>query len=181
MVMNDAKLFGVEYVAYYFFYYLSGYYMHNYSDRLIIKNNYIICLLGILWFALGSFYSTQGLPKELNIPFVTHSALYMVYRMLTAIVAICFLFGLGQELFNENKGINKHVVSLGTVSLGIYAVHMVLRFRLVEGVQILVPDLTYWPMMAITFCILLPLSYYMVRLLEKWNVTSVWLPGKLNK
>lgn len=181
-VMHDAKLLGVEYVAYYFFYYLLGYYMHKYSERLIIGNTWIITLLGILWFALGSIYSTQGLPKELQfIPMIPHSALYMAYRMMTAVIAVFFLFGLGKKIYNNDTGINRYVVALGTVSLGIYAVHMVLRFRLVEGLQMVMPDLSYWPMMTITFLVLLPLSYLVVWLLGKWSVTSVWLLGKLNK
>lgn len=179
-VMPDAKLFGVEYVAYYFFYYLLGYYMHKLSKRLIIGNNWLIALLGVLWLALGSIYSTQGLPKELQfIPVIPHTALYMAYRMLTAVIAIFFLFGLGQKAFNKDRGLNKYVVMLGTVSLGIYAVHMVLRFRLVEGIQLVVPDFGYWPMMIITFLVLLPISYLVVWLLGKWSVTSVWLLGKL--
>ena len=181
-MMSDAKLFGVEYVAYYFFFYLQGYYMHKYSEKLVIKNGWIIALFGCVWFAFGSMYSTQGLPKELQfIPLVPQSALYMAYRMFTAIIAIFFLFGLGQKLFNEDNGINKYVVAMGTVSLGIYAVHMVLRFRLIEGLQIIMPDLSYWPTMTITFCLLLPISYLLVWLLGKWSVTSVWLLGKLNK
>lgn len=180
VMMPDAKLFGVEYVAYYFFYYLLGYYMHKYTKRLIIANNWVIAMFGVLWLTLGSIYTTQGLPNELEIiPMIPHSALYMAYRMLTAMIAIFFLFGLGQKAFNKDKGFNRYVVTLGTVSLGIYAVHMVVRFKLVEGIQMFMPDLSYWPMMAITFCLLLPLSYLVVWLLGKWSVTSVWLLGKL--
>ena len=181
-IIPDAKLLGVEYVAYYFFYYLLGYYIHKYSERLIIGSNWLLVLFGVVWFALGSIYSTQGLPKELQfIPVIPHSVLYMVYRIMTAVIAIFFLFGLGKMILNDGKGINRYVVVFGTVSLGIYAVHMVLRFRLLEGILMIMPDLTYWPLMIVTFCLLLPLSYLVVWLLGKWSVTSVWLLGKLNK
>ncbi len=57
-VMPDAKLLGVEYVAYYFFYYLIGFYLHKNSDMLIVKNGLLIAVVGLAWFALGSIYST---------------------------------------------------------------------------------------------------------------------------
>ena len=181
-VMYDAKLLGVEYIAYYFFYYMCGYYVHKYFERLITGNNLLIVLSGILWFALGSIYNTQGLPRELQfIPVIPHSALYMAYRMLTALIAIFFLFSLGQKVFDHEDGINKLIVRFGTVSLGIYAVHMVLRFRLCDGILMFVPDLSYWSLMIITFCLLLTVSYILVWLLGKWSITSVFLLGKLNK
>ena len=179
-LMPDAKLLGVEYVTYYFLYYLLGYYMNKYSEKLIIKNNWIIALLGIVWFAFGSIYSTQGLPKELQfIPMVPHSALYMVYRMLTAVIAIFFLFGLGIKLIDEDKGTTALFVKLGQVSLGIYAIHMVLRFRLVDLIIILLPSVGYWPVMIATFCSLLPISYGIIWLLSRSDITSTLLLGKI--
>jgi len=45
-------------VAYYFFYYLIGFYLHKNSDMLIVKNGLLIAVVGLAWFALGSIYST---------------------------------------------------------------------------------------------------------------------------
>ena len=179
-LMPNAKLLGVEYVAYYFFYYLLGYYLHKYSDYLIIKRGWIIVLFGVLWFALGSIYSTQGLPQQLQfIPLISHSILYYVYRIITAVLAIFFLFSLGMKTMDQENGFVKKAVLFGKVSLGIYAVHMVIRFRLVDLIVYLFPSISYWPLMIVTFCILVPLSYGIVWLLGKWNVTSELLLGKL--
>lgn len=179
-VMPDAKLFGVEYVAYYFFYYVLGYYLHKYSDYLIIHNWILIIVLGLLWFMLGSIYSTQGLPNQLMfISFIPSSILYYIYRILTACIAIIFLFSFGIKTMNEEKGLIQYTVTIGKVSLGIYAVHMVIRFRLVDAITSLIPGISYWPLMIVTFIVLVPLSYGIVQVLGKWKLTSTLLLGKL--
>ncbi|MBR5957418.1 MAG: acyltransferase family protein [Salinivirgaceae bacterium] len=178
--MPDAKLFGVEYVAYYFFFYLLGYYLHKYSERLVIKRGLIIAFVGILWFALGSIFYSQGLPKQLQfITIIPHSLLYYIYRITTAILAVFFLFSLLIKIFEKEDRSAKYIVQIGKVSLGIYAVHMVIRFKLVDMVVSLIPNISYWPLMIITFCLLLLVSYCVVWILGKWSVTATWLLGKL--
>lgn len=179
-VMPNAKLLGVEYVAYYFIYYAVGYYLHKYDEILMIKNNGVLVVLGVLWFALGSIYSTQGLPEPLKIiPVIPHSLLYMVYRLFTALVAIWFLFGACEKIFNVDKGLTLWAIQLGKVLLGIYAVHMVVRFRLVDGLVFVFPQMSYWPLMLLTFTILLPVSYLFVWLFSKNRWTAEILLGKL--
>lgn len=179
-VMPDAKLFGIEYVAYYFFFYLLGYYLHKYSEYLIIKKGLIVAFVGMFWFALGSIYYTQGLPKQLQfIPYVPHTLLYYAYRIATAVFAVFFLFSLGVKMLDKESRALNYIVQIGKVSLGIYAVHMVIRFKMVDMIVSLIPNISYWPLMIITFCLLLLVSYCVVMLLGKWNVTATWLLGKL--
>jgi hypothetical protein len=179
-VMHDAKLFGVEYVAYYFFYYILGYYLHKYSNNLIIRNWTPIIVLGLFWFALGSIYSTQGLPAQLSfITIVPTSILYYVYRIQTACLAIFFLLSLAMKTMREELGVVKYAAVLGKVSLGIYAVHMVIRFRLVDAIVYTIPSISYWPLMIMTFIVLVPISYGIVWILGKWKPTSTLLLGKL--
>lgn len=180
--MPDAKVLGVEYVAYYFFYYLAGYYLNKYSDKLIIRNRLAIAVVGLLWFCAGSIYTTQGLPHQLAfIPVIPSSILYYLYRISTALLAILFFFSLAMKTFGENRGATAWMVQIGKVSLGIYAVHMVVRFRLVGGLTFVLPQSGYWPLMVLTFCILIPVSYGLVWLLGKSDVTASLLLGKLKK
>lgn len=181
-VMSDAKILGVEYVAYYFFFYLTGFYLHKYSNNLIIKNGMLIVLAGLAWFALGSIYSTQGLPKQLAfIPVIPSSILYYLYRICTAVLAILFLFSMAMNVFKDDQGVTTCVVKLGKVSLGIYAVHMVIRFCLVDGLITMFPDMGYWPLMMLTFAILLPITYLLVWLFGKNKWTAELLLGKLRQ
>ena len=179
-VMPDSKLFGIEYVAYYYFFYLLGYYIHKYSEYLIIRKEIIIAVIGMLWFALGSIYYTQGLPKQLQfIPYVPHTLLYYVYRIITAVFAVLFLFSLGVKTLDKESRAVMHIVQIGKVSLGIYAAHMVIRFKMVDALVFLIPNISYWPLMITTFCLLVFVSYCIVWLLKKWNITATWLLGKL--
>ena len=84
-----------------------------------------------------------------------------------------------KTLDKDENGFVKAAVTFGMVSLGIYAVHMVIRFRLVDAVAFLIPDIGYWPLMIVTFCILTPVSFGIVWLLGKWKVTAALLLGKL--
>lgn len=181
-VMSDAKLLGVEYVAYYFLFYLAGFYLHKNSEMLILKNGLLIALIGVAWFALGSIYSTQGLPKQLSfISLIPSSALYYIYRICTALLAILFLFSMAMKVFTECRGVTAWIVQLGKVSLGIYAVHMVIRFRLVDGLVTMMPELSYWPLMVMTFAILLPVAFMLVWLIGKNKWAAEFLLGKLRQ
>lgn len=181
-VMTDVKLLGIEYVAYYFFFYLTGFYLHKYSDKFIVKNGLLISVVGLAWFALGSIYSTQGLPRQLTfIPLIPSSALYYIYRICTALLAILFLFSLAMSVFTDNSGATAWIVRLGKVSLGIYAVHMVIRYRLVDGLVAVVPGLSYWPLMILTFAILLPAAYLLIWLMGKNKWSAEFLLGKLRQ
>lgn len=134
----------------------------------------------MLWFGLGSIYSTQGLPSQLMlISFIPSYILYYVYRILTAFLAIFLLFSIGLKTMNDENGLVQYTVALGKVSLGIYAVHMVVRFRLVDVIAFMIPGISYWPLMITVFIILVPLSYAIVWLLGKWKPTSTLLLGKL--
>lgn len=181
VVLPDAKLLGAEYIAYYFFFYILGYYMHQYG--LVSKlSTFWIVVLAVVWFALAQFWEARETPSILRgMTFVPAIALQTGYRMVTAVIAIFALIGAMERRSDDMSKVSKVVIKLGQVSLGIYAIHMVVRFALVDGIQYLIPGLSYWPLMIITFCMLLPISFFVVWSLGKWSVTSVWLLGKLNK
>lgn len=177
LIVPDAKFLGVEYVAYYFLYYALGFFIHKYSDYLIVKKWYALGILGVAWFVLGSVYSTQGLPQCIPaIPKVPVSLQYYVYRVFTAIIAIFFVFGVASLL---PDGKLRFITKCGQISLGIYAVHMVIRFPIVRLLVSLMPDIQYTPLVIITFVILLMMSVGLVLLFEKWKPTKVLLLGKL--
>lgn len=46
--MPEAKLLGVEYIAYYYLYYILGYYIHKHSEQLIIRNRVLLVVVGLL-------------------------------------------------------------------------------------------------------------------------------------
>lgn len=178
--MSDAKLFGVEYVCYYFLYYMIGYYTHKYAKYFLTRNNLLLVVLGLTWFALGSIYSTQGLPKQLQfVPAVSSAILYFSYRICTAIIAVFFLFGIAVKLFNKCNGLVNVMVKLGTVSLGIYAVHMVTRYKLVIVLVTQFPTIGYWKLMLVTFLLLVPSTYMIVWLLNLNKYTARLLLGKI--
>lgn len=177
LIVPNAKLLGIEYVSYYFIFYTLGYYMHKYELLKQISITWTI-VLALLWFALAQFWEAKETPIVLRwVSFVPSIVLQTGYRAVTATVAIFALFS-AVEKWGECKILSKFF-TLGQISLGIYAVHMVIRFKMVDALVFLMPNINYWPLMITTFCLLLFISYCVVWLLGKWNITASWLLGKL--
>ena len=178
-MLTDTKLWGIEYVSYYFIYYIMAYYIHKYYF-LIPKETMFILLLALVWFFLGSFYVAKGVPFIVSwITKVSGLVLNITYRMTTATIFIFMMFGLGQKIEIGKTKVWKYILALGYNSLGIYVVHMVLRHWLVKGIDYLIPQCPDWMLMTITFALLTVLSLWIVRLLGKWKPSATWLLGKV--
>ena len=101
------------------------------------------------------------------------------YRLVTALVAIFAFFPLARK-FLDAPGIPSRVLAfLGQASLGIYAVHMVIRFPLAAFLHRLLPNLPYAPLMLLVFASLLSISILLVRILSRFRPASSLLLGKL--
>ena len=181
IILEDAKFLGVEYISFYFFFYILGYYFHKYSLIERLKNEWII-LAGLIWIILAYFWQAREVPQIMSsVSFLPSGIIIIGYRIMTAIIAIILLLGIFKKWVGLSPPLAKGLLLLGNVSLGIYAAHMVIRFQLSEYIYMLFPNLTYWQLLVIIFISLIVLSYLIVWLLGKWRVTSVWLLGKLNK
>lgn len=179
LILPDSKLLAFEYVSYYFVYYIMAYYLHKYNN-MIPQKSWLLLVLVLVWFFLGSFYKAKGVPSIIEwISMVPSSLLNIVYRVITATIFIFMMFGLGQKIVVGKNKIWKIILEFGNISLGVYVVHMVLRVWLVRGLDYLMPWCTDWVLMAITFVFLSILSLWIVRLLGKWRVTATWLLGKI--
>lgn len=177
--LPNSRLFGFEYVAWYFSFYFLGHATRQYAllERIPPVLPFLLLLL---WLFLGSFWEVRSLPTVLSgVRGVPPVVLKLVYRLVTALFAVFSFFPLARN-FLDRPGIPSRVfASLGQVSLGIYAVHMVIRYPLVAFLHALLPNLPYAPLMLLVFASLLPLSLLLVRLLSRFRLTSSLLLGKL--
>lgn len=179
LVIPDAKLLGVEYVSYYFFYYILAYFLHKY-EFFIPSRKWILIVLAIVWFALGSFYKARGVPEPVAwIPVIPGSITSIAYRMITALVFILLMFGVAPKIKSGTSRFWQLLLEFGKLSLGIYVVHMVVRMWLVKGLLYVLPSIPYWGIMIITFVLLSVISILTVKLLNKNKITSEWFLGKI--
>ena len=176
MVIFDPRIFGFQFIAYYFIFYSLGFLLHKFNDKIVSCRIYVVVPLAVCWCGLSWFWQMHELPYWLKgFPF-PDTLMQYAYRIVTAAVAIYLLLALSPRLLNEEK-INKPFVELGRISLGIYTAHMIMvgklaRFFLGNALSV--------PMTIIcSFLISLFVSWLIVWLLGKWKVTAKYLLGKI--
>ena len=177
MVVFDIRMFGFQFIAYYYLFYTLGYLLNKHNNHLATKNKLVIILLTLVWFVLAWFWNMHQLPYFLNSLPLPHSLIQYLYRFVTATIAIYVLFAASPFLLNKDNIINHPFVSLGTISLGIYTTH----FVLIEKIVGLCRSWGLSDVLIITssFIIALLISWLIVWLLSKWKITARLLLGKI--
>lgn len=177
MMMHDPKLFGYEYIAYYYIYFMVGYFARKYSNYLSLKS-YVALIIFVLWVVMACFWTPNGLPFFLrNIPFIPDRILQLAYRMLTPLVFIVWMYAISPKIKIANNRLRNILIELGQISLGIYLVHMVVKnlFAQILFENVMCP---LWLQIIIEFVLLTVFSISVVRLLSKRRVSAKWLLGK---
>ncbi len=177
MALFQIKVLGFQFIAYYFFFYSLGYYLHKYQNCIFTSKTYMIVVMFVLWAFLAWFWEMHSAPSFLQNISGPPAILQYGYRLITAIVATYVIFAVGPTLMNKNQGLNKHFVHLGKISLGIYTAHLILVSYIVD-VYKLYFDSTF-TIITFTFISALVLSWCIVWALGKWNITEKLLLGRI--
>ena len=177
MVILEIRVFGFQLIAYYFLFYSLGYFLHKYNDIIVTKNVYVIVLLSMLWGVLAWFWQMHSLPVILNRIQLPVTMIQYGYRFVTAAIACYVLIAVSPIVLCHTSKINLLLSALGKVSLGIYAVHMILMGMIVRWYS----DIGMDSLMTITCSFITGLftSWLIVWLLSKWKTTNTLLLGKV--
>ena len=142
MVIFDIRIIGFQFIAYYFLFYVFGYYCNKYHRIMLTTNKVIMAVLFFLWLAMGSFWNMHDLPFFLKgVSYIPSALLQYVYRFVTAFVATYLIFTSAPLLLCAKNRINQLVVHIGQISLGIYAVHLILIIPMSSWLVELLPML----------------------------------------
>lgn len=183
MVVMEIRVFGFQFLAYYFLFYTLGFSLHKYESSPLLKGvnkPYVMIVLTLLWAFLAWGWTMHGLPSWMPaIPYMPSSLLQYAYRGFTALVAIVLLMGVAPKVLNSTSRLNKMICMLGVVSLGLYVVHLSIMGYVVTAVQSVVPSIRNWTCVALSFVIALAISYLVVWLLSKNKHTARIFLGKL--
>lgn len=174
VALSDIRILGIQYILYYFIFYTLGYFINKFN--IVASNKWVIIMLGIVWFVLGSYWRPHELPPFLYQYFGNSSAIRYVYKFVVALVAVVFIFSAAPALLNRHNALNNTLCAIGAISLGIYAFHMIILNSLVKSVASLIDD----PKL-ITICsfvILSIVSFVAVYFLGRWKWTNRILLGK---
>ena len=169
MVLLNIRVFGFQFIAYYFLFYAIGYYLHKYQQKIVTKNPWVLALLFLCWCVLAWFWKMHGFPPG--------TITQYLYRFVTALLAVYVLMAVAPKVLDSTQAWNATLRNIGALSLGIYTVHIILltvSSQAFCGLQLPEPI-----KIAALFAAALLASWLLVWLLNKWKITSVWLLGKL--
>lgn len=183
MVVAELRLFGFQFLAYYFLFYTLGYCLHKYESTALVqalRSRYALIILTALWAFLAWGWTMHGLPSWMPaIPHLPSSLLQYAYRGFTALVAIVVLIGVAPKMLNGTDKLNQMICTLGVVSLGLYVVHISIMGYVVTAVQSVLPSTGNWTWVSFAFVVALAISYLVVWLLSKNKFTARIFLGKI--
>lgn len=178
MVAFDFRMFGFQFLAYYFIFYVLGYCMHRF-EFLQFSNKYVLMSLSVLWFLLAWSWNMHKLPNWFpeNFPIPTSLVQY-AYRGLTASIAVIVMLNIVPKLLNGSDRLNSYISRLGAYSLGIYVCHLCFMGSLYKGIDTLFPSFPIWLDVVILFTLSLVTTVFIVEVLKQNCVTAKLLLGK---
>ena len=176
MVIADIRILGFQYISYYFLFYSIGFYLHKYSGVLTSKD-WLLFVLFALWLLMAWNWNMHKLPDSLAIIPLPQSVLLYAYRFVVATIAIYVLVCVSPRILNTPNKWNSLFIKCGIVSLGIYTTHILIMPFVVNSIYAFTSETVL--VVLLSFVIALSLSWLIVYLLSKWNVSSKLLLGKI--
>ncbi len=181
MITSDIRMFAFQQVAYYYLFYAVGYLFHKHPE-LTIKNTAIQVVLTVIWFILAWFWQQHGLPGWIpKTHYLPISMEQYLYRGLTTLTAVIVILSIAPRLLDGSGHLNQVMRYLGSISLGLYVVH--LSFGgikiIISAIMILHPTITFTPLIVLSSLVSLATSTLIVTYLMKNRWIAQILFGKL--
>lgn len=175
MVLKDIRIFGYQYISWYFLFYCIGYFIRKYD--ILIKNKGLLLGGTIVWLIAAFFWRMQDAPSFLAIyTFIPETILLYSYRFIVALIGVMSLFGLS---YNYLKGkSNKYVLWVGYYSLGIYTTQLLLSHIIPLYSREIWRESTQFTIVVATFIAITTVSALLVKILTKYSITKKMFLGK---
>lgn len=179
MIFTEFRLFGFQFISYYFIFYSIGYCFHRFIIALNLPNC-LVFMMFLIWIFLGWFWKMHELPLFIrDVTILPNSLLQYFYRGITALIAIFVLFNIFHR-YDGLKYVSKSiVVYIGRYSLGMYVCHLILikyTFRLIGSINMGLNSSIYELLL---FVITIIFSLLIVKFISEFKLLSKYLLGKL--
>lgn len=175
MVVGEIRILGFQFIAYYFLFYAIGYYIHKYP-KIVVHNIGFLTLLVFIWAFMAWFWNMHELPPFLAILPLPVSIMQYAYRFITGLVAVYVLLCISPIVMNN--ACPKMLVELGQISLGIYVVHLLLITHITKLIGYFTDSVNI--VIVASFVIACVFSWLIIKLINKWGLTSRLLLGKVS-
>lgn len=171
--------YGTTLMAQHSIFYFTGMISKVYSEKIIyiIKKYWFVFMF--LWIILASFWEFGHKPSFIENPNLITE---MSYYYLTAFAGIFMMFSLCFKLVNQDSNgiILSFLTYLGTITLGIYAIHLSFVIILVSDI-ISHLNLNYWISVFAVFFITSLCSIVLVKIIDRGVLAPQLLLGKIKK
>lgn len=173
MIVFDIRLFGFQFIAYYFLYYSLGYYLRKNSEKFNINSGGVIGLLFIIWFGLASFWHMHELPFFLKkIKIIPSALMQYSYRIIVATLAIILLISFFRKYIITDNIINNNLAYLGRLTLGIYVIHLSIPYEKIIG------EFSFlYENVIVFFLIRLASSIIIIKIINSFDLLNLLLLG----
>lgn len=173
MSLFEIRVCGYQFIAYYFLFFVLGYWLHKYDIRL---PRVLTVLCAVCWIFLAWGWSMHGVPSWLSsVP--CPSLVQYAYRCLTALLAVVVLHQIMPSVMNIPHPINRVFGAFGQLSLGVYTCHLTIISYVLGGLVLL--PIPYVCILLLGTLLLSGVSWGIVWLLCHNRMTSRFLLGKL--
>ena len=177
MALGNVRVLGLQFISYYFLFYVMGYYLHKY-EGLRTSSPALLLLLTAVWAVLAWFWKMHAAPTFLAGIGLPMSIMNYGYRFLTAFVAVYVILCAAPLLLNYRQGYDNLLLFCGVWSLGIYVLQ---AFLLPPICSFFGRYLTAIPLIVLAFTLALAGSLGLVWLLSLNRFTAKYLLGKLDR
>ena len=176
MVVTEFRLLGFQFISFYFGFYVLGYFLRKYKIQFSLIQ---ITTFGLLWFCLALFWRMHAVPVPLQWAeaFFPSSLITYGYRYVSALLGSLFFFGLAMNFMNRDNKICRGLSYFGTISLGIYIVHLFLG-RYIDSIYMpYFSSDTCISFVCFDFILKLVLSCLIVHVIQSIPIVSLLLLG----
>lgn len=175
MVLKDIRVFGYQYISWYFLFYSIGYFLRKYD--IMIKNKGLLFGSTITWLLAAFFWRMQDAPSFLAVySFIPETLQLYSYRFIVALIGVVSLFGLS---YNYLKGkSNKAILWVGYYSLGIYTTQLLLSHVIPSVTKEIWGGSTQFTIVVTTFIAITTVSVLLVKVLTNYSITNKIFLGK---
>ena len=177
MVVTEFRLLGFQFISLYFGFYVLGYWLRKYNVQFLPA--YVISL-GIIWLFLALFWRMHAVPAPFQwaSSYIPSSLITYGYRYISALIGSVFFVALAMNCMNKDNKFCRWLSYFGTISLGIYIVHIFIGKYIAPIYTPLFASDTSAFFAIFDFTIKLVISCVIVYFIKKVPIASLLLLGQ---
>lgn len=177
MMMINYQEHGVQFICYYYSFFVLGYYINNYwKDKMPKGKWFWLCFT--LWFMGAQFWRMHEIPVFLSdIRLLPPTVLVYLYRFIIAILASIAFYGILKKYCHRLR-VSSVISKLGLWSLGIYVVHITI-INMIKPLFVYIVNEEKILFIPFLFIVILMGAVLIVYLLSKNKYSKRYLLGKV--